>query len=155
MSQSAAAVTTIAHQIQLALAPVFLLAGIAGFINVLVNRLARSIDRARQLEKEPPDTNAPAHRLYLEEHGILDRRMHAVYWAVTCCTAAALLICVVVALLFVADLTRMGFARPLALLFILAMLFLITGLILFLYEVRLATKARRIWRQRRLERLAE
>ena len=50
MNESAAAVTTIAHQIQLAVAPVFLLAGIAGMINVLAHRLARVVDRSRQLE---------------------------------------------------------------------------------------------------------
>ena len=36
--------------IQLAVAPVFLLTGVAAFLNVLTNRLARIIDRARMLE---------------------------------------------------------------------------------------------------------
>ena len=38
-----------AHAIQLALAPVFLLTGIAGTLNVMTGRLARIIDRGRQL----------------------------------------------------------------------------------------------------------
>src|SRR5512136_1239615 len=42
----------IAHAIQLALAPVFLLSGIAGFLGVLTNRLARVVDRARNIERE-------------------------------------------------------------------------------------------------------
>lgn len=155
MNESAAAVTTIAHQIQLAVAPVFLLAGIAGMINVLAHRLARVVDRSRQLEAEPPDENALVRGLYFEELGILDRRMRVVNWSLSCCTAGGLFVCVVVAILFVASLTEIGFARPIALLFILAMLLLIVGLILFLYEVRLATRALKISRRRRMEKMAE
>lgn len=62
----------------------------------------------------------------------------------------------VVAILFVAGLADFGFAKPIALLFILSMLLLlIVGLVLFLYEVRLATRALRISRRRRMEKLAE
>ena len=39
------AVSTIAHQIQLAVAPVFLLAGIGSILNVLAGRLARVVER--------------------------------------------------------------------------------------------------------------
>ncbi len=45
-------VSTIAHLIQLAIAPVFLLAGIAGLLNVLASRLARVVDRGRSLERD-------------------------------------------------------------------------------------------------------
>ena len=40
-------ITSVARAIQLALAPVFLLTGIAGLLNVMTNRLARIVDRAR------------------------------------------------------------------------------------------------------------
>src|ERR1700754_755320 len=99
MNESAAAVTTIAHQIQLAVAPVFLLAGIVGTINVLVQRLSRAIDRSRELEMELPGADEAARRLLFEDLRILDRRTRVVYWAVGCCTAAALFVCVVVAIL--------------------------------------------------------
>ena len=39
-------ITSIAHVIQLSVAPVFLLSGIAALLNVLTNRLARIVDRA-------------------------------------------------------------------------------------------------------------
>lgn len=155
MNESAAAITTIAHQIQLAVAPVFLLAGIAGMINVLAHRLARVVDRSRQLEAEPPDAHEPVHGLWLGEMRILDARMRVVNQALSCFTAGALFVCVVVAILFVAGLADFGFAKPIALLFILSMLLLIVGLVLFLYEVRLATRALRISRRRRMEKLAE
>lgn len=155
MSESAAAITTIAHQIQLAVAPVFLLAGIAGMINVLAHRLARVVDRSRALEAEPPDDHEVVRRLYFEELKILDLRMRVVNWSLSCCTSGALFVCVVVAILFVASLAKFAFGEAIALLFILAMLLLIAGLILFLYEVRLATRALRISRRRRMEILAE
>ena len=40
-------VTTVAQIIQLAVAPVFLLAGIGAFLNVCAGRLSRIVDRAR------------------------------------------------------------------------------------------------------------
>ena len=43
----------VAHAIQLALAPVFLLTGIAGILNVMAGRLARIIDRGRHLTETP------------------------------------------------------------------------------------------------------
>ena len=42
----------IAHVIQIAIAPVFLLAGIGAFLNVMTNRLGRVVDRWRSLEAE-------------------------------------------------------------------------------------------------------
>ncbi len=155
MNESAAAVTTIAHQIQLAVAPVFLLAGIAGIINVLALRLARVVDRSRQLEAETPDEDEAARRLYFAELAILDRRMRVVNRSLTCCTAGALFVCVLVGVLFVAGLGKIGFAQLIAVLFVVTMTLLVVGLLLFLYEVRLATRALKISRQRRMQRLAE
>lgn len=42
-------ITDIAHVIELAVAPVFLLAGIAGFLNIMSGRLGRIVDRSRNL----------------------------------------------------------------------------------------------------------
>ncbi len=41
---------TVAHAIQLAVAPVFLLSGIGAILVVMTNRFGRIIDRARVLE---------------------------------------------------------------------------------------------------------
>jgi hypothetical protein len=43
---------TVSHGIQLAVAPVFLLTAVSGMIGAVANRLARIIDRARQLENQ-------------------------------------------------------------------------------------------------------
>ena len=45
--------TDIPQAIQLALAPVFLLTGIAGLLNIMTGRLARIIDRGRKLVEQP------------------------------------------------------------------------------------------------------
>lgn len=116
----------------------FLLAGIGSIINVLAHRLARVVDRSRSLETE---LAGQSDGIGGEEMRLLDRRMRVVNHAISCCTASALFVCVVVAILFVADLARISFAQPIAWLFIAAMLLLIVGLILFLYEIRLALRA--------------
>ncbi|OLC69938.1 MAG: hypothetical protein AUH78_22430 [Gemmatimonadetes bacterium 13_1_40CM_4_69_8] len=55
-------ITAVAHAIQLAVAPVFLLSGIGAMLAVLTNRLSRIIDRGRvldgQLATSGPDAAA-------------------------------------------------------------------------------------------------
>jgi hypothetical protein len=43
-------VNTVAEIVRLAVAPVFLLSGIASFVNVCTSRLSRIVDRSRQVE---------------------------------------------------------------------------------------------------------
>ncbi|MBX9812193.1 MAG: DUF2721 domain-containing protein [Burkholderiales bacterium] len=45
-------IAVIAHVIQLAVAPVFLLTGVGALLSVMTNRLGRVIDRARVLEAQ-------------------------------------------------------------------------------------------------------
>jgi hypothetical protein len=140
-------VAAVAHLIQLAIAPVFLLAGIGAILNVLAHRLARVVDRARALERDFASYEEEARARASAELCLLDRRMTTVNRAISACTASALFVCLVVAILFVADLTEIRFATPIAILFILAMLLLIVGLILFLAEVRLAARSLHVRRE--------
>ncbi|HYD38869.1 MAG TPA: DUF2721 domain-containing protein [Allosphingosinicella sp.] len=133
-------VSTIAHLIQLAIAPVFLLAGIAGILNVLAQRLARVVDRGRSLQRDFDSFDEAMRERAREELLIIVRRMRVVNHAITACTASALFVCLVVAILFIADLAQFPFARPIAVLFIIAMTLLIVGLTLFLAEIRLAAR---------------
>ncbi len=139
-----ASVTTIAHIIQLSIAPVFLLDGLGGILNVVASRLARVVDRVRTLEREVPTAEAELQAAELRELAILDRRMGLCHWSVALCTTSALLICLVVMILFVADLVTMNFAVPVSLLFIAAMASLTLGLLLFLFEVTIATRFVRV-----------
>ncbi len=134
----------IAHNIQLAVAPVFLLTGIGSILNVLAARLARVVDRARKLESEIPGYPSPRRGEALTELRILDRRMQATNRAIALCTMAALLVCIVVAILFIGDLFPMRWTGVVAVLFILAMLLLIGGLMLFLLEVQIALQSVRV-----------
>lgn len=144
---SAAAVSAIAHNIQLAVAPVFLLAGIGSILNVLTARLARVIDRARLIEAAVPDAGADARLRHLVELAVLDRRMILAHRAITLCTASALFVCLLVALLFVADLVDLAYARIIAILFVVAMALLIAGLLCFLTEIQVATRSVRVSRE--------
>jgi MFS family permease len=146
MIEQVPAVTEIAHLIQLAIAPVFLLAGIGSILNVLAQRLARAVDRARRLEAEFESLEPEDRQTASAELRLLDRRMTVANLAISCCTASASLVCIVVAILFVADLAEFRFGRVIAWLFIATMTVLISGLLLFLYEVRLAMRSIRLRR---------
>jgi hypothetical protein len=135
------ALTDIAHTIQLALAPVFLLTGIGGILNLLALRLSRIVDHARRIEREFVPVGDPLHAVQVRRLRLLDYRMRVVNTAIFLCTGSAMLICIVVAVLFVASLLGLGFARTMAAMFVLAMLLLIGGLGLFLLEVRAAVRA--------------
>jgi hypothetical protein len=140
-------VTAIAQLIQLAIAPVFLLAGIGALLNVVAQRLARVVDRARVLEAEFASYDEAQRSRAAAELCLLDRRMKIANWAISACTASALFTCLVVAILFVADLTDIAFGQAIALLFIATMLLLIVGLVLFLYEIRIAMRSLRVRRE--------
>ncbi len=143
-------VDLVAHNIQLALGPVFLLTGIASILNVLTNRLGRVIDRARRIEAEIAGYDEAARRRAIVELGVLGRRTAAAHWAIGLCTTSALFVCVVVAILFVDNFTPFSANLLVAGLFIVAMILLIAGLILFLMEVQVAMRSVRI-RQDMLE----
>jgi hypothetical protein len=140
----ASSISSIAHIIQLAVAPVFLLAGIGSLLNVFAARLARVVDRARQIERHLAEAQEEEDLIELKELEILDRRMAICHWAIGLCTTAALLICLVVMILFVADIVAIKFAVPISLLFIAAMISLTCGLLLSLAEVTIATRSVRV-----------
>lgn len=139
-------VSAIAHQIQLAVAPVFLLAGIGSILNVLTHRLGRVVDRARQLEATFASFDEGERSRFASELHTLDGRITASNLAIFFCTASAFFVCLVVGLIFVASLAEAATARIVTWLFIAAMALLMAGLVLFLYEVRLATRSIRVRR---------
>jgi hypothetical protein len=129
----------IAHAIQLAIAPVFLLTGIAGLLGVMANRLARVIDRGRALEAAWRDLDEPARALARAELALLEQRRKLASWSINFCTAAALLVCLVIAVLFFDEFFAANLRWVEGVLFVLAMVGVIGGLTSFLREVYLAT----------------
>ena len=137
-------VSTIAHLIQLSIGPVFLLAGVGAILNVLANRLARVVDRVRHLEEEFSRSSEVQQGLARMELKWLGWRMKLVNWAITFCTASVVTTCLVVAVLFVGGLADISSGRFIAALFVITMTLLVIGCILFLLEVRLASRTLRV-----------
>jgi hypothetical protein len=137
-------IPVIAHAIQLAIAPVFLLTGIAALLGVMANRLARIIDRARHFEDAWDQLDDDARKLAREELANLERRRHVASWAINFCTSAALLVCTVIATLFADEFFEADLKWLAGALFVAAMLALIGGLACFLREVYVSTHTVRI-----------
>ena len=134
----------ITHAIQLALAPVFLLTGIAGILNVMTGRLARIIDRGRRLLEEPHSVDPSVEHFHTVERNSLEKRRSLASAAITACTLSALLVCVVVIVLFVKVSLGLEINWIVSLFFSASTLSLLVGLTYFLREVSLATKTVRI-----------
>lgn len=133
----------IAHVIDLAVAPVFLLLGIGAMLGVMTSRLARVIDRARVLEGQLRTTTVDATPIHTEL-ATLSRRAKLAGRSITLCTVTALLVSAVIAILFLATFFGFDASATVALLFIAAMLAFILGLLFFLREIFLATANLRI-----------
>jgi hypothetical protein len=142
MSQSPEIFADVTRAIQLALTPVFLLTGIAGMLNVMTGRLSRIIDRGRALTEG--QVVLSSHDLLDRELSVLEKRRHLVSVAITACTVAALLVCTVVAALFVDEVLHAPLGWLIGALFTAATLALVVGLTYFLREVHLATLTVRV-----------
>src|SRR5262245_41067564 len=129
-------ISDVTKAIQLSLAPVFLLSGIAGLLNVMSGRLARIVDRVRALTERPKDVARPHPEL-----GRLERRRHLTRVAITACTIAALLLCITIATLFLEVMFHVTLKWLIGGLFTTAMLALIASLSLFLREVHVAMQS--------------
>ena len=140
-------ITTIAHVIQLSVAPVFLLTGIAGLLNVLTGRLARVIDRARVIERDLMSGDAAEESAAHERLRTLAVRSRWINIAISLCVASAIFVASVVAVLFASAFWGSDYRGLVAGLFIGAMAALIAGLVFFLREISLATSSLRIGRQ--------
>jgi len=140
MIELSSQVSTIAHVIQLAVAPVFLLAGVGALLGVLTNRLSRVIDRFHALERDLAAEPSGDHRQQAQTTILsLARRARLIHWAITLCTVCDLLVCLVVVALFVGAELRIDLSSTIAVLFVAAMASLIAGLACFLREIALAT----------------
>jgi hypothetical protein len=135
--------------IRLAVAPVFLLAGVGTMLAVITSRLARVVERARVIEARA-ETSAPADRAaLLQPLDAIAARARLLNIAITLLTTCALLVSMVVITLFLGAFFDFALTRIIALLFIAAMLSFVGALLCFLREVSIATAALRIGPQRR------
>ena len=152
MLEAMASIDDIGRAIQLALAPVFLLTGIAGLLNVMTGRLARIVDRGRKLTENRTAADADADRSLRDALMNLESRRHFASAAITACTLSALLVCVTIAALFLEVLLGLHLKGVAGVLFTSATLALVVGLSYFLREVHVANQTVRIPSLRRAKR---
>lgn len=131
-------VSTIAHAIGLAVAPVFLLTGVASILSVLTNRLGRIIDRSRLLHGRSVSAVESDQSTQVEIKS-LKQRGRLIHLAIGLCTTCLLLICAVVAVLFIGSFISANIEVIIASFFVAAMLCLIAALLYFICEIFLAT----------------
>jgi hypothetical protein len=129
----------ISHVIQLAVAPVFLLASISGALNVLSQRMGRIIDRGRRLNEISVDANLDTAAEIDREYQSLAERARLTHRAIALCTLSALLVCLVIVFLFVDVIFELNLDWFIAFVFVTALLALIMALVTFLREIGLGT----------------
>ena len=137
------AVTTAAHAIELAVAPVFLLAGIGSILAVMNLRLSRVMDRVRALEKKL-EVGVINRQGIDMELVTLSKRAKLVILAITLCTMTALFICAVIATLFLGATFTFNTGTIVSFFFIGAMFCFFIGLLIFLREIFIAMANMRI-----------
>jgi hypothetical protein len=131
--------------IRLAVAPVFLLSGVGIMLTLFTNRLARAVDRARELERNVLSESKPERVQELHEWlGNLARRGRLLSLAISLGTICALLVSIVIVVLFLGESFNMRINLVVDLLFIAAMLSFIGAILCFLREVFIATTTLRI-----------
>ena len=84
------------------------------------------------------------HVRHVRELRLLDQRITLSSNAIFLCVASAITVCVVVTLLFVAEMASLNYGASVSILFVLSMALLATGLVLFLIETRVAVRGIRI-----------
>jgi len=135
----------VAKLIQLALGPVFLISGVGITLSMLTQRLARIVDRARKLESDRDETTHEKKLANIDEElKVIFRRARHINAAIALSTASALFTTLVVTLLFASEFVPLAVGVVIAILFVASMGCLSTAFLVFLLEVRIATKALRI-----------
>ena len=133
----------VAHVIQLAVAPVFLLSGVGTFLSVLLGRLNRIVDRARTVEGFLVAASEPQKNGHRKELHSLSRRARLTHWAITLTTICGLFVCIVIVTLFTGQYLRADLSPAILLCFIIAMIAIVTAFFFFLREIQLGTASLR------------
>lgn len=134
----------IAQTIQLALAPVFVLVAIGNIMNILTSRLARVVDRSRELQTRHAETDGDEHDMVVLEIRQLDRRITLIGVALRLLVLSGLTIGMTVAILFMQDFSSLDLQLVAAGAFLLAIGLLMWALLLFLRETQVAANALKI-----------
>ncbi len=131
--------------IRQAVAPVFLLSGVGIMLTLFTNRLARAVDRSRELERNVATITEPERVQEVHKSlSTLARRGRLLSSAIALATICALLISIAIVVLFLGESFNVRISYVVAALFIAAMLSFIGSILCFLREVFIATTSLRI-----------
>jgi type IV secretory pathway VirB6-like protein len=121
--------------IQLAITPVILISGMGALMITLTGRMARIVDRTRQLAEEMPDAD-PEERQHLDDQlTIMWSRSLMMRRAVTCNGLSMLLACLLIVVLFASGLYNWNMKSEVLVLFGASILLLILSLVDFLRDI--------------------
>lgn len=131
----------VAHGIQLAVAPVFLLTAVSGLIGAVANRLARIIDRARLLEERitASGDGASSGLAYAELDALRTRGLLA-NGCIALLTICGFLIGVTIILLFLGETTDFQGLRLSIASFLSGVVCFLLALVCFMAETLIATR---------------
>ncbi len=126
--------------LQTALAPAFLLVGIGAMLNLFAGRLARIIDRSRDLQELFKTTTGADHDIVILELGDLQLRIRIVNSAIFLSVISAIIACGLIGLLFIMEMTGVELSLVIAGAFVVAISLLSLALVQFLREVRVGVR---------------
>jgi len=129
--------SSISELIKLSVTPVFLLAAVAGLLNVFAGRLARIIDRVDKVEKM--DKSNMTQDEIIQKQNFLSMRIENINLAILFCTLTGLLVAMVIVMIFAGGILSFNSEIIVSILFILSMLCLVLSLIVFLKEIYYTT----------------
>jgi len=137
-------VNSVSHLIQLSVAPVFLLAAVAGLLNVFTGRLSRIIDKIEKLDKYEKnklkeELPKDIEKQISQRRNFLAMRMQNTNLAILFCTITGLMIALVIVTMFFSAILEFKGFLFIAILFILAMISFVISLFLFLKEIYYTT----------------
>lgn len=131
----------ITHGIQLAVAPVFFLTAVSGMIGAVAGRLARIIDRARNLEERAlASQDADFLRRAFAELASLRVRGRLANTCIALLTLCAVFIGLTIIVLFVGETTEFQSGRLAVAGFLAGVVSFLTALLFFLAETFIATR---------------
>ena len=121
--------------IQLSITPVILISGLGGLMIALTNRMARIVDRTRNLCGLVRNASGEDKAQLSEQLEVMWRRANLTRWAVTCAAASMFVACLLICGIFLSALFGREFSGLLLGLFTLSLGFLIGSLVLFLRDL--------------------
>lgn len=133
-------IQSISTLITMSVAPVFLIAGVAGLLNVFTSRLTRIVDKLDKMDKilHKKHLDDPSYQesdYTLQRRSFLVSRMKNANLSIMFGALTGLMVALVIITVFLGALFHFNSGYFIAVYFILAMVFLICSLVLFLREI--------------------